>query len=83
MPDEDGYSFIRRLRALGAGRGGAIPALALTALAGEDDRLRALAAGFQMHITKPVSMHRLTQAVVALSHAALWPTTSTQFPLEK
>jgi CheY-like chemotaxis protein len=83
MPDEDGYSFIRRLRALGPGRGGAIPALALTALAGEDDRLRALAAGFQMHITKPVSMHRLTQAVVALSHAALWPTTSTQVPLEK
>ena len=71
MPFEDGYSFIRQVRALDSGRGGAVPALALTALAGEDDRRRALDAGFQMHVTKPVDIDRLTQAVVDLSHAAV------------
>ena len=71
MPGEDGYSFIRRMRALGCGRGGATPALALTALASEDDRLRAISAGFQMHVAKPVDSNRLTQAVVDLS---VWPT---------
>lgn len=69
MPGMDGYTFIRRLRALG--RQGAIPALALTALAREEDRLRALAEGFQMHVTKPVGIDRLTQAVVDLSRATL------------
>ena len=67
MPGEDGYSFIRGLRARGSARGGDIPALALTALAGEEDRLRARAAGFQMHLAKPVDITRLMQAVVELS----------------
>jgi two-component system, chemotaxis family, CheB/CheR fusion protein len=73
MPGEDGYSFIGRMRALGLDRGGAVPALALTALASEEDRRRALAAGFQMHVTKPVDIRRLTQAVAELSHAAMVP----------
>ena len=73
MPVEDGYSFIRRVRALGFGRGGEVPALALTALAGEEDRRRALEAGFQMHVAKPVDIDRLTRAVVDLSHAAMAP----------
>lgn len=68
MPGEDGYSFIRRLRALGAARGGNIPALALTALAGEEDRRRALSAGFQMHVAKPVDIDRLARAVQELAH---------------
>jgi two-component system CheB/CheR fusion protein len=67
MPGEDGYAFIRRVRALGAARGGNIPALALTALAGEEDRRRALSAGFQMHLAKPVDIDHLTRSVVELS----------------
>jgi two-component system, chemotaxis family, CheB/CheR fusion protein len=67
MPGEDGYVFIRRLRALGAAGGGVMPALALTALATDDDRQRSLAAGFQMHLTKPVDIERLSQAVVELA----------------
>jgi two-component system, chemotaxis family, CheB/CheR fusion protein len=73
MPDEDGYSFIRRVRALGPGRGGSVAAMALTALAGEADRRRAIEAGFQMHVTKPVDSHRLTHAVALLSHPPLRP----------
>ncbi|MCU1281154.1 MAG: Sensor protein, partial [bacterium] len=70
MPGEDGYAFIRKIRARGPTRGGDVPALALTALAGEEDRLRALSAGFQMHVAKPVDIARLMQAVVDLSHLA-------------
>jgi two-component system CheB/CheR fusion protein len=67
MPGEDGYSFIRRVRALSVDRGGNTPALALTALAAEDDHRRALAAGFQMHLTKPIDIERLSEAVVELA----------------
>ena len=63
MPDEDGYSFIRRFRA----RGGDVPALALTALASEDDRRRAFEAGYQNHLSKPVDIDRLRIALVQLS----------------
>ena len=44
-----------------------MPALALTALATDDDRQRSLAAGFQMHLTKPVDIERLSEAVVELA----------------
>ena len=54
MPGEDGYSLIKRVRSLGAAVGGDIPAIALTAYARGEDRIRAVAAGFQMHIAKPV-----------------------------
>jgi CheY-like chemotaxis protein len=74
MPGEDGYAFMRRLRARSPAQGGIIPALALTALAGEDDRRRALAAGFQMHLTKPIDVHRLKQAVTDLLLAPPLPT---------
>lgn len=67
MPGEDGYSFIRKLRALDRDRGGETPALALTALAAEGDQQRSLAAGFQMHLTKPVDFARLSEAVIALA----------------
>jgi two-component system CheB/CheR fusion protein len=63
MPGEDGYTFIRKLRALPHSRGGGTPALALTALAGDDDYRRALAAGFQLHVTKPIDMDRLVDAI--------------------
>ena len=70
MPVEDGYSFLRRLRARGAAGGGDIPAMALTALAGEGDRALALAAGFQMYLPKPIDVNRLRQAVVDLVASA-------------
>jgi len=65
MPDEDGYSFIARVRAL-AGKNGATPALALTALAGDSDRERALASGFQAHLTKPVDIDKLASTLSTL-----------------
>jgi len=67
MPGEDGYAFIRRLRALGGDGVASMPALALTALATDDDRQRSLAAGFQMHLTKPVDIDRLSEAVAELA----------------
>jgi len=67
MPGEDGYAFIRKLRALERDGRGETPALALTALATEADAQRSLAAGFQMHLTKPVDMARLSKAVLALA----------------
>lgn len=71
MPVEDGYAFIRKLRAKESGQGtAATPALALTALATEDDRRRAEDAGFQLHVAKPVDMARLTSAVRRLSELA-------------
>ena len=54
MPGEDGYALIRQVRALGADQGGAMPAVALTAYARAEDRMKAILAGFQMHVSKPV-----------------------------
>ncbi len=67
MPGEDGYSFIRRVRALDAQRGGKIPAIALTAYAREEDRRRSLLAGFQMHLPKPVNPDELVLVVASLT----------------
>jgi PAS domain S-box-containing protein len=64
MPGENGYSLIRKLRQLEAERGGRIPAIALTAYARSEDRAAAIAAGFQLHISKPVDPAQLA-AVVA------------------
>ena len=66
MPGEDGYQLIRRVRALPAERGGRTPAAALTAYARDEDRARALAAGFQLHIAKPFSPGDLIAAVADL-----------------
>ena len=67
MPDEDGYSLIRKLRELEAQRGGKLPAITLTAYAGSDDRQQALLAGFQMHLTKPVDAAELVAVVASLT----------------
>jgi PAS domain S-box-containing protein len=67
MPDEDGYSVIRRVRQLGAACGGNVPALALTAFARSDDRRRAMLAGFQMHMSKPVEPSELVAVVASLA----------------
>jgi len=63
MPDEDGVSFMRRVRSLSPDRGGDVPAIALSAYAGADDRKNAEAAGFQLHVAKPVTPDALVAAV--------------------
>lgn len=64
MPDEDGYSLIRRVRARFSSE--ELPAIALTAYAAHSDRERALAEGFDAHITKPASPIHLAMSVAAL-----------------
>ena len=70
MPGHDGYEFIKRLR---ASEGRLIPAVALTALARKEDRTRALRAGFQMHVAKPVDSAELIAVVLNLA----------KFPLQR
>jgi len=67
MPGEDGYSLIRKIRALPRERGGDIPAIALTAYARVEDRLRTLNAGYQMHVPKPVEPIELITVVASLT----------------
>jgi PAS domain S-box-containing protein len=67
MPEEDGYAFIRKLRALPASEGGRTPAVALTAYARSEDRRRALVAGFQNHAAKPVEPQELVMVIANLS----------------
>jgi CheY-like chemotaxis protein len=67
MPGEDGYTFIRRVRALGPDRGGQVPAAALTAYAKGEDGQRVLSAGFQVHLPKPVQPADLASAVATLA----------------
>jgi CheY-like chemotaxis protein len=66
MPGEDGLSLIRRVRMLPFDRGGLVPAIALSAYAGAEDRRKALLAGFQRHIPKPVDPAHLLAAISAL-----------------
>ncbi|MBW4577855.1 MAG: PAS domain-containing protein [Aphanothece sp. CMT-3BRIN-NPC111] len=66
MPFEDGYQFIRKVRAIDANRGGQTPAVALTAYARESDRAAAELAGFQRHIPKPVEPDFLVAVVANL-----------------
>jgi PAS domain S-box-containing protein len=67
MPDEDGYQLLRRIRALGREEGGAIPAIALTAFGRARDRIKALSAGFQTHIPKPVEPEELMMVIAGLT----------------
>jgi signal transduction histidine kinase/ActR/RegA family two-component response regulator len=71
MPDEDGYSLIRKVRALSAERGGLIPAAAFTAYAREEDRQRALDAGFHMHVAKPIGSRELIATIASLAGRAV------------
>jgi CheY-like chemotaxis protein len=65
MPDTDGYTFIRTLR--NGELNGDIPAISLTAHASEGDRRKALAAGFQEHLSKPVQMRALVRSIARLT----------------
>ena len=67
MPEEDGYSLMTRLRQMTASDAAQIPAIALTAYGRMEDRLRALAAGFQMHVAKPVEPDELVAVVASVS----------------
>jgi CheY-like chemotaxis protein len=66
MPGKDGYDLIRALRALPADKGGRTPAIALTALVRPDDRIRALLAGYQVHLGKPVEPWELVATLANL-----------------
>jgi len=69
MPHEDGYSLIQRVRSLTAEHGGNVPAAALTAFARPEDRKRALRAGFQIHLAKPIDP---TELVTVAASLATW-----------
>ena len=66
MPDMDGYMLVRQVRSLPPQQGGQIPAIALTAYAGDFNQKQALAAGFQRHLAKPVEPNELVKAIVTL-----------------
>jgi CheY-like chemotaxis protein/anti-sigma regulatory factor (Ser/Thr protein kinase) len=71
MPDEDGYSLIAKVHALAKERGGKVPAAAaLTAYTGEEDRIRVLKSGFQIHVPKPISPDELVSVVANLVRRA-------------
>ena len=67
MPDEDGYSLIRKIRAYPSYQGGATPAIALTAYAGDANRKLALDAGYQKHMTKPADPNKLARTILRLA----------------
>ncbi len=75
LPDMDGHFLIRSIRSLGDDQVSSLPAIALTANVRPEDRVRALAAGFQMHITKPVEPIELVLAISNLTkrHRVLPP----------
>jgi PAS domain S-box-containing protein len=69
MPEIDGYGLLDRIRALGPARGGDLPAIALTAFARSEDRIKALSSGFLAHISKPVEPNELIAKVAAMGAA--------------
>jgi len=70
MPDEDGYMLIRHVRQLPPEEGGRIPAVALTAFERASDRVRALSAGFQFHVPKPVEPEELAMVIANITGLA-------------
>jgi CheY-like chemotaxis protein len=70
MPGEDGYSLIRRIRALSPVQGGSTPAIAVTAYARAEDRVKAMLAGFQNHVAKPVEPAELIAMIASVARDA-------------
>ena len=73
MPGQDGYSFIRTLRALPLPQAATVPALAVTGYATREDVERTITAGFQRHVSKPIDPSALVSAVADLAKYALSP----------
>jgi len=67
MPGEDGYSLIRKVRALDSEHGGKTPAVALTAYGRTQDRMLSLTAGYSMHVPKPVDPGELTTIIASVA----------------
>jgi hypothetical protein len=76
MPDEDGYSLIRRVREIASGSGVKLPAIALTAMARSEDSDQAISAGFDLHVPKPIEIEELTSAIRELLQNAKTMTTA-------
>jgi CheY-like chemotaxis protein len=68
MPEEDGYTLLKKIRALPPERGGRTPAVALTAHSLVQDRLQSLRAGFQSHVPKPVVPEELVEVLASIIH---------------
>jgi CheY-like chemotaxis protein len=71
MPGEDGYDLIRKVRSLPPAEGGRIPAAALTAFARSEDRQRALLAGYQIHVAKPVEPSELLTVCASIAQSSV------------
>jgi PAS domain S-box-containing protein len=67
MPGQDGYALLREVRRMPPEQGGLTPAIAITAYASVEDRIRALSAGFDLHLPKPLQLHELRAAVARLA----------------
>jgi CheY-like chemotaxis protein len=67
MPDEDGYSLIRKVRALSDEHQKNIPAIALTAFTRAQDRMKAMTTGYQNHVSKPVEPDELATVIASLT----------------
>ena len=70
MPEHDGYWLIRSVRELASEHGGRVPALAVTGDPGQHSRERALAAGFNAHLPKPINVRELAATVARLASGA-------------
>jgi CheY-like chemotaxis protein len=67
MPEVDGYQFLRSVRRLSVDQGGQVPAIALTAFARSEDRTRAMMAGYQVHLAKPIEPRELVATVASVA----------------
>lgn len=74
MPGEDGYSLIRKIRALADDRDARTPAIALTAYGRIEDRIQALSSGFSMHLPKPVDPEEFTTIIASVARVFRPPT---------
>lgn len=72
LPDKDGYSFMHQLKTLEAERDVHIPAIALTTYVSDEDRIQALAAGFNQHLSKPCDIDVLITAAISLTRGSFY-----------
>jgi CheY-like chemotaxis protein len=80
MPDQDGFTLLRQLRARGADHGGMTPIIALTAYARPEDQVQSFEAGFQAHLSKPVNPAELVEAIYRLASVHELPPLGMKLP---